>query len=419
MYQKYTLSNGVRVVLEKIPHVKSVSLGFWVKTGSIHENKTNNGITHFIEHMLFKGTEKRNAKEIAAAIDDIGGQLNAFTSKECTCYYAKVLDSHVDIAVDVLTDMLFHAQFNAEEIEKEKSVVLEEINMYEDSPEDKVHDLLSKTVFDGHTIGFPVLGNHKTVENFQREDLLNYIKKNYTTENMVVSVAGNFNEALLLQLLEEKFKIFTNKKEKQDLINCPKFITNTAIKYKDIEQLHLCIGLEGVPLMSDDYYPLLLMNTVFGGSMSSRLFQNIREDKGLAYSVFSYPSSYKQNGIFTIYAGINPAQLEGVMQSIKDEVHNIKKYGLTEEELVKSKEQLKGNYILGLESTSSRMLSIGKSELFLEKIYSQKEILNKIDEIKMEDVRNVIDKIFVLDKVSIVAVGNIDEKTDIRAFLQS
>lgn len=419
MYQKYKLSNGVRVVLEKIPHVKSVSLGFWIKTGSIHENVSNNGITHFIEHMLFKGTKKRSAKEIAESIDDIGGQLNAFTSKECTCYYAKVLDSHVDIAVDVLTDMLFNSTFSDVEIEKEKSVVLEEINMYEDSPEDTAHDLLSKTVFEGHSIGLPVLGNRENVLSFKRTDLLNYIKNNYTTENMVISVAGNFDEKEFILLLEEKLKDFKNKKDKQDLISSPKFITNTNIKYKDIEQMHLCIGLEGVPLMSDDYYPLLLMNTVFGGSMSSRLFQNIREDKGLAYSVFSYPSAYKRTGLFTIYAGINPNQLEGVLKSIVEETNKITRHGLTDTELLKAKEQLKGNYILGLESTSSRMLAIGKSELFLDRIYSQKEVLENIDRITMENICSVINKIFTLDKASIVTVGNIDEKTDIRALLQS
>jgi predicted Zn-dependent peptidase len=199
----------------------------------------------------------------------------------------------------------------------------------------------------------------------------------------------------------------------------PKFVTDTGLKHKDIEQLHLCIAFQGVPLRSDDYYSLLLMNTVFGGSMSSRLFQNIREDKGLAYSIFSYPSSYQQIGLFTIYAGINPSQLEKVIMLIKEEIGKIKKDGLTQAELLKCKEQLKGNYILGLESTSSRMLSIGKSELFLEKIYSQKEVLQKIDNIKMKDIKNVIDQIFILDNASVVTVGKVDEKMDLSRLLKS
>lgn len=419
MYQKIRLSNGVRVVLEKIPHVKSVSLGFWVKTGSINENLDNNGITHFIEHMLFKGTKNRTAKEIAESIDDIGGQLNAFTSKECTCYYAKVLDDHIGIAIDVLTDMIFNSTFNSVEIEKEKSVVLEEISMYEDSPEDNAHDLLSRTIFKEQSLGLPVLGRRDTVGSFDREMLIEYMKNYYTVENMVVSIAGNFNEEEIIKRIEEKFKNFTNKSNQQKSLDEPKFMIDTGFKYKDIEQLHLCISFQGVPLRSDDYYPLLLMNTVFGGSMSSRLFQNIREDKGLAYSIFSYPSAYQQIGLFTIYAGINPSQLEEVNLLIKEEINKIRKDGLTEGELIKAKEQLKGNYILGLESTSSRMLSIGKSELFLEKIYSQKEVLEKIDNIKMEDIRNVIDKIFVLDQATVAVVGKVDQETKVNELLKA
>ncbi|WZL74895.1 pitrilysin family protein [Clostridiaceae bacterium 35-E11] len=418
MYQKYILNNGVRVVLEKIPHVKSVSLGFWIKAGSIYESEENNGISHFIEHMLFKGTQERTAKEIAGAIDNIGGQLNAFTSKECTCYYVKVLDTHVGIAIDVLTDMLFQSTFRSSEIAKEKSVILEEINMYEDSPEDNAHDLLAKTVFENHSLGLPILGNRKTVENIDRSMMIDYMQKNYTINNIVVSVAGNFDEKLLLQLLEEKFNKYENKNNGQQLKGELDFQTSTAVKYKDIEQLHLCIGFKGMPLTSIDFYPLLLMNTVFGGSMSSRLFQNIREDKGLAYSVFSYPSAYKKIGLFTIYAGINPVQLQEVSKLISKEINVMKKDGITEEELLKSKEQLKGNYILGLESTSSRMSAIGKSELLLDRIYSQKEILQKIDDITMQDIRKVIDKIFDLDKASIVAVGKIDDNLDIRSFFQ-
>lgn len=418
MYQQYRLSNGVRVVLEKIPHVKSVSLGFWIKAGSIHESKENNGISHFIEHMLFKGTETRTAKGIAEAIDNIGGQLNAFTSKECTCYYVKVLDSHVGLAVDVLTDMLFHSTFRSSEIEKEKSVVLEEINMYEDSPEDNAHDLLAKTVFQNHSLGLPILGNHKTVEGFDRNMIIDYMQNNYKMENIVVSVAGNFDEVLLIQLLEEKFHQYKNKSNMGQSNIEPDFITSTALKYKDIEQLHLCIGFKGIALTSTDFYPLLLMNTVFGGSMSSRLFQNIREDKGLAYSVFSYPSAYRSIGLFTIYAGINPIQLKEVSKLICEEINIMKQYGITEDELLKSKEQLKGNYILGLESTSSRMSAIGKSELLLDRIYSQKEILQRIDDITMEDIRKVIDKIFALEKASIVAVGKMDENVEIRSFFK-
>ncbi|MBB6216529.1 putative Zn-dependent peptidase [Anaerosolibacter carboniphilus] len=418
MVERYRLSNGVRVIVEQIPHVKSVSLGFWIGVGSIHENSNNNGITHFIEHMLFKGTSNRTAKQIAESIDSIGGQLNAFTSKECTCYYAKVLDSHLPIAVDVLSDMLFNSTFSDVEIEKEKSVVLEEINMYEDSPEDLVHDLLAKVTFNNHSLGSPILGTSQTVSEFQREMLLEYIQNNYTSDNIVVSVAGNFDQELLFSLLEEKFMKYSNHIKKPNILEAPSFGKNSGHRYKDIEQLHFCIGFKGIPQGHRDLYPLLVMNNVFGGSMSSRLFQNIREDKGLAYSVFSYPSSYSQIGMMTIYAGINPSQLIEVTKLINEEICHIKEKGLTEEEFYKSKEQLKGNYILGLESTSSRMTSIGKSELLMNRVYTQKEVLEKIDAVTMEDVYRVTHDIFDSAYASVALVGKVESDNGVCEMLK-
>ncbi|MEW9121880.1 MAG: pitrilysin family protein [Thermotaleaceae bacterium] len=413
MFQKHTLNNGVRLVMEKIPYVKSVSLGFWIGAGSVNETAENNGITHFVEHMLFKGTGNRNAKQIAESIDSIGGQLNAFTSKECTCFYAKVLDEHLPIAVDVLTDMIFHSTFQSVEIEKEKSVILEEINMYEDSPEDIAHDLLSKTVFRTHELGLPVLGTEDTVTSFNREMLLAYVEQYYTVDNMVISIAGNFDEKELIDILEEKYKDFKNKKNPQISLKTPLFTRDTAVRYKDIEQIHVCLGLEGLPLTNQDLYPLMVMNNIFGGSMSSRLFQNIREDKGLAYSVFSYPSSYREIGLLTIYAGVGINQFEEVIRLIGEEIRILKKSGLTKDELHKSKEQLKGSYILGLESTSSRMTAIGKSELLINRIYTPKEILEKIDKVTLADVSKVIEKIFVQDKTSLTLVGKVDENKEI------
>ena len=417
MFEKHTLSNGVRLVVEKIPYVKSVTLGFWIEAGSIHEDADRNGITHFVEHMLFKGTDTRSAREIAESFDSIGGQLNAFTSKECTCFYGKVLDTHLSIAIDVLTDMLFHSSFNPREIEKEKGVILEEINMYEDSPEDLVHELLSNTVFKHHNLGMPVLGTAKTVTGFDRQKLLSFVENYYTMENMVISVAGNFDENSLIEQLEEKLNAISSKKRTQKPESRPSFSPDGVIRYKDIEQLHICLGLEGASLKSQDLYPLLIVNNVFGGSMSSRLFQNIREDKGLAYSVFSYPSSYKEIGLLTIYAGINPNQLDEVLKLINQEIHVLKKDGLTKDELHKSKEQLKGSYMLGLESTSSRMSAIGKSELLLNRTYSPKEIIEKIDQVTIQDVRRVIDRVFISDNSALAIVGKVEKDKNLSGFL--
>jgi predicted Zn-dependent peptidase len=418
MYQTYKLSNGITVITENISYVRSVSLGIWIKAGSIHENADNNGITHFIEHMLFKGTGDRTAKEIAESIDNIGGQLNAFTSKEYTCYYAKVLDSHVDVAIDVLTDMLLCSTLHPKEIEKEKSVILEEISMYEDSPEDIAHDLLLKTAFPQHSLGLPILGVQDTIKNFSRNDLVHYMEDHYTIDNIIISIVGNFKEEEIIHLLEKKFSNSSVKNNEQKLLNRPTFVSNTVIRYKNIEQLHLCIGFEGTSLASKELYPLLLMNNIFGGSISSRLFQSIREEKGLAYSVFSYPSAYTQTGLFTIYVGMNPSQLQEVCKLINEQIARIRCSGLTEEELLKSKEQLKGNYILGLDSIDNRMTAIGKSKLLLDSIYSQSEIVQEIDQVTLEEVNSRIDQLFHLDKATMVAVGKMDEQVDLNSLLK-
>lgn len=413
MFDRFQLKNGLRVVAEKIPHVKSISIGVWIATGSRNEMPENNGISHFIEHMLFKGTEKRTAKDIAESIENIGGQLNAFTGKECTCYYAKVLDSHLPIAVDVLSDMLFNSLFEEKEIEKEKGVISEEISMYEDSPEDLVHDILSQKAFDNSTLGLPILGTNSTIHSFSQRKLVDYFKSNYIPSKSVIAVAGNFERENLKELLEESFGTWSDCQKPQEIIAKPSFIKGQIFRTKDIEQVHLCLGMEAIEQGNDDMYSLLVMNNVFGGGMSSRLFQSIREDKGLAYSVFSYPSAYRDTGIFTIYAGMNPNQLDQVLNLIDNEIRLLKDKGLSIDEINKSKEQLKGNYILGLESTSSRMTSIGKSELLLNRVYTQKDILDKINQVTKENVERLIDKIFSASPISIAIVGNRNEYNEL------
>ncbi|AFS78557.1 M16 family peptidase [Gottschalkia acidurici 9a] len=410
MYNKKTLENGLRIVTEYIPYVKSVSIGIWVEAGSIRENVHNNGVTHFIEHMIFKGTEKRTAKEIAESIDNIGGQINAFTSKECTCYYVKVLDNHLSDAIEILADMLFNSKFDEEEMKKEKGVILEEIKMYEDSPEDLVTDLLAKSIFNNHQLGMPILGSSETLNNLTREDILDYYKTYYTPENTVISIAGNFKEEDIMDLIKEYFGNWEPNQKNLEVNNPPKIDRNIISKVKDIEQMHLCLGMEGINSGNMDLYPLLVLNNIFGGGMSSRLFQTVREDMGLAYSIYSYMYSYKDVGVFSIYAGMNKENILTVSEIIVKNINEIKKNLINEEEMNKSKEQLKGNYILGLESTFSRMSYIGRSELLLGRTDTPEELLEKIDKVKIEDIRKIVDKVFSKDSLNISIVGNIEDE---------
>ncbi|KGG80856.1 zinc protease [Caloranaerobacter azorensis H53214] len=408
MFNKIVLENGLRIVTENIPYVKSVSIGIWIETGSRFENQSNNGISHFIEHMLFKGTENRTAKQIAESIDSVGGQLNAFTSKEFTCFYAKVLDEHLPLAVDVLADMIFNSKFNEEDIIKEKNVVFEEINMYEDSPEDLVHDLICQTMFDGHPLAYPILGSSSILEKINRKNVLDYYKQYYTPNNTVISIAGNFDTDKTIELIYKYFSNWIPVKKEKDEQCPPMFYRRIMGKTKNTEQLHLCLGMKGVPQGTNEMYHLMVLNNIFGGSMSSRLFQKIREERGLAYSIYSYPSSYKDTGMFTIYVGLNPNYVSTVLQLITEEIDKIKNGGMTSDEIYKSKEQLKGNYILGLESTSSRMSSMGKSELLHGKIYRPKEILEMIDSVQREDVENIAKEVLDFNRLNISFVGDIN-----------
>lgn len=410
MYKKILLDNGLRLVYEKISYVRSVSVGIWVGTGSRNENTRNNGISHFIEHMLFKGTANRTAKEIAQCIDAIGGQINAFTGKECTCYYTKTLDTHLNISLEVLSDMLFNSNFASNDIKVEKKVVVEEIGMYEDTPEELVHDIFSETVWSGNSLGYPILGTQECIDGFSKKMINQYMEENYTPYNTVISVAGNFDEEQLIQSVNKYFGAWQSKKEYKDKFEPAQYCTDRAVREKDTEQVHLCMGFPGIEHGDDRIYSLLALNNIFGGGMSSRLFQKIREEKGLVYSIYSYPSTYKTAGLFMIYAGMNPECLQTVIDLTKKEIDLLIKKGISRDELDKSKEQLKGNFILGLESTSSRMNSIGKAELMLGRINTPEEVLEKMDRITMDNVREVIEMIFKYENLSMSAVGNLKKE---------
>lgn len=392
MIQRYTCENGVRIVTEKISTVRSVALGIWVGTGSKFEGEANNGISHFLEHMYFKGTKSRTAKQIAEAFDEIGGNVNAFTSKEYTCYYARILDTHAPIALDILADMFFHSVFDAEEIEKEKNVVIEEISMYEDTPDDLVHDLIARACYGDHPLGYSILGTEDVLRSLRREDLLRYVENRYIPEQTVITVAGNFDDRLIEEI-KQQFSTFKRSGSLHDL-TVPQFAGKTIAQHKTTEQAHFCLSLPGYHVGHEEIYSLILLNNVLGGSMSSRLFQEIREERGLAYSVYSYHSAYQEAGTFTVYTGTAPEHVGKVFDIVTNVMHDISETGITAQELNKGKEQLKGSLMLSLESTNSRMSRLGKNELLLSRHLSLDEITARIDKVNHDSILQVARDMF-------------------------
>lgn len=405
MYNIFKLSNGLRVVVENIDYMNSVSIGLWIENGSRNETPVNNGISHFIEHMLFKGTERRTAKQIAESIEDVGGQINAFTGKESTCFYIKVLDTHLELSLDILSDMLFNSKFDSEEIEKEKSVIIEEINMSEDMPEDVLGDLHSIAIWEKDSLSMPILGTSSTVRSFTRNQLLDYVHSYYIPDNSVISICGKVDMKEIEKLVERYFGQWSSNNKKITQYSSPETFRNHLIKQKDIEQLHISLGLYGLETGNDEAYSLLVLNNMFGGGASSILFQKIREEKGLCYSIYSYLSSYKNTGVLSIYTGLNPKYALEAVKLINEEVEKFSSTEITEDKLIKLKEQLKGSYMLGLESTSSRMFSNGKSYLFLNRINTPSDVIRKIDNINKTSVKNVMEKTFKQKIINSAFVG--------------
>lgn len=393
MYDEFTLPNGLRVIAERIPHFRSVSVGLWVGTGSMQETPEENGLSHFIEHMLFKGTERRSAMQIAEEMDAIGGQMNAFTSKECTCYYAKVIDEHFEKALDLLSDMLLHAAFHPEDLEKERGVILEEIAMTEDTPEDLVYELLSSAYFADHALARPILGPESVIRSVTRDQLLSFHHRHYRPDNTVLAVAGGYD----LEQLKEMAARFLG--DWSEPVHAPQrdafggCAARVETKNKDIEQVHLCFGYQGIPLGTDEAYPLSVFNNILGGGMSSRLFQKIREEMGAAYSVYTYPTSYPGCGVYAIYAGTSIEQAQAVIDEIYNQVRRFLDEGFTDKEFVQARDQLKGGYILGLESTSSRMSSIGRSKLLLGYANEIDTVVGKIESVTREEVMEIARKV--------------------------
>ena len=405
MYNLFKLDNGLRVVVENIEYVNSVSVGFWVENGSRNENITSSGISHFIEHMLFKGTCGRTAKQIAEAIEDVGGQINAFTGREATCFYIKALDTHLELSLDILSDMIFNSNLSEDDIEKEKGVIVEEINMSEDSPEDVLSDLHTKAIWNTDSISLPILGTIDTVKSFSRKMIVEYIDSHYIPENSVISISGKFDMEMIESLVQKYFGKWSCKDKKITKYSSPEILNQHYFRKKDIEQFHVSLGIPGVDLGNDDTYTLILLSNILGGGASSRLFQKIREELGVCYSIYCYISAFKNTGVVNIYAGLSPMNAEVAINAIKEEVSKFAKLGIDDETLSKAKEQLKGSYILGLESTSSRMFSNGRSVMFMNKINTPEDVLRKINEIDMAKVNSVMEKTFKKGIINSAYVG--------------
>lgn len=406
--------NGLRLTVKTLPGVLSVSTGIFIGAGSADETPENNGISHYIEHMLFKGTKKRSAFDIADTIDSIGAQINAFTTKELTCYYTKSTAEHAEKSLEVLSDIFFNSTFDDKEAEREKKVIAEEISMVEDTPDDICLDYLARAYFGKHTLGKSIIGTAENVLNFTREDVIGYMDKYYTPANTVISIAGSlsFEEA---DALVEKYFADSFNRPSQEITrySLKKPRSKSLSKFKDIEQVHLAIGFESEQFNSKISNEIALVNTVLGGGMSSRLFQQVREKKGLAYSVFSYPSSYRKGGVFTIYAAVNPKSAAKACEVIAKELKLILKDKITEDEFLRGKEQLKSGLIFGQESSSSIMNAYGKFMSMTGKMLDIEDKVKAIDAMKMSDVFDILDgKMLNFDTTCGSYIGKEDSALD-------
>lgn len=379
------LKCGATVIMEKTGYVQSAALGIWIKAGAADETDDVSGVSHYIEHMMFKGTANRTAKEIASDVDKIGGMFNAFTGKEATCYYIKTLSSNIYQGAEIILDMLTNSNFDPQEMDKERKVIYEEIKMVKDTPDDDVYDTIAELVSSGNPLGRSILGTEESLADINREKMLRYFNEKYASDSIVVAVSGNFDEQRIVEMFEGRFDSFRRNKVTSEIKLLP-YKQSFDVKVRDIEQTHICLATPGVSLDDDQYFAFVLMNSIFGGSMSSRLFQNIREEKGLAYSVCSMNAFSSYSGFFNIYAGVAHDKVKDTLDAIKYELELLKKNGVTAEELAMAKEQVKSSYIFGLENINSRMFSIGKNQLLLGKVYKPEEILKGFDEVTQEDI---------------------------------
>ncbi len=397
-YHKTVQPDGLTIISEYIPSVRSISLGVWIKTGSRLETRSSNGAAHFLEHMMFKGTPNRTPREIVRSLESLGGNINAFTSKEQTCYYVEILDEHLTPAIEVLADITCHSTFPETEFRKEKEVILDEIQSLEESPDELIHDYFIENLFPGHELGFPVMGTRESVQQLTRETLLNFYQRHYQSGNIIIAAAGNVHHEELLSLCQRYFE-FPVGNSSISLMPPPRINHGKFYFRKSNQQSHVCMGVPGVSYAASRRYPVLLLNTILGGGMGSRLFQNIREAYGLAYGIYSFVDFYYDQGIIAAYLATDPQKMKQAVSLLEEEFRKLREETLSLQEIEEAKSQLKGNLVLGLESTSSRMNRLAMMEMYLGELYPIDRTLEEIDKITPESLQEAASEFFAPEKI--------------------
>jgi predicted Zn-dependent peptidase len=406
--QREVLPNGLIVLSEEMSHIRSVAIGIWMKTGSRDEAPDLNGISHFSEHMVFKGTKTRSARDIARQVDSIGGNMDAFTGKETICFNIKVLDEHIPIAVDILSDLVLNPTFDPHDITREKGVILEEIKMDEDNPDYLVHEIFTQSFWKDHPLGKPILGTKETVRSFEQQKLFDFYRQRFSPNNMIISAAGNLNHNDFVRLIKERFAGLVSVPNGFHLpapAVTPRIVTRNK---KSLEQVQLCLGVPSHPISHEKRYVSYVLNTMLGGGMSSRLFQKIREDQGLAYSIYSDLNPYRDTGCLVIYAGTSLESTRKVVDSILAEFCELKSDPIPADELRRAKDQLKGSLMLSLESSTSRMSNLARQEMYFERFFSLDETIDQIESVSAEEVREMAGCLFHPDNIAVTVLGNLD-----------
>lgn len=406
-YQKTTLDNGIKVITEEIPYLNSVSIGVWVTTGSRDEQPYENGISHLIEHLVFKGTERRTAFDIAKEIDSVGGTLNAFTGREYTCFYAKVIDKNLPLAIDLLSDIFLHSLMDEKDVQKERMVILQEIKMVEDTPDDYIHDLFNQTCWGDHPLGFPIYGTTERIQSFHRDQIRQFFKKNYQPDRIIICAAGNLMHQEVVDRIGATFGQIPKSDQIRERVK-PRSISTTHLSKRNLEQVHFCLGTRGLQYNHSFRFASYLLNTILGGGMSSRLFQEIRENRGLAYSVYSYLPTYIDSGLVVVYAGTDKCSFQEVIQLILKEFHRLKAEPFRNGELEVAKEQIKGNLLLSLESSDNLMTRLAKNEIYFGTYQLVDSILKGIDQVDEGMIKSLARDIFDEQFFCLTVLGSMD-----------